>query len=589
MSNLKKFKVALAQTHVRVGVDELSLEKNTSAIFDFYEDSVAQDCDLLLAPELSIAGYSPQDLMRRRDVQEDVYRAQSALVKRVKKLKAKTSIVFGNFSTIGNYADENKEITSDDFSTHNSLKIGYSTLINYALLYNPVKNVSYRAIKKHLPSWGVFDEARWFASSKKHTLPMDVNGVKVGLCVCRDIWIESTTRNLVENGAEIIVVPNASPYANGRHKERIAVVSSYAKKYKIPIIYVNMVSACDEVVFDGGSFAVNANGEVILQLERFQEQVAFVEIDIDSDDKPSIPSSEQEIAFAEEKVDLSFSNDGETFDVDETYSACLLGLRDFINGVTKDKGHVVIGLSGGIDSALVATMAVDAFGADRVHGVLMPSKFTSDDSNLLAVKLAENLGISHETISIEQMHYSAIEVFDLESKESIVGENVQSRLRGMTLMMLSNSRGWLPLATGNKSEFAVGYCTLYGDTVGAFSPIKDVYKTQVFELCKYRNTIENVIPQEIIDRPPTAELREGQKDSDSLPVYEILDPILSAYIQDEKSIEEIISDGFDENDVRRVIALVNGAEFKRKQAPLGTRLMRHNFGMGRRIPIVSNS
>lgn len=588
MNNPKTFKVALAQTHVVVGVDETKLDKNTSAILDFYGQGAKENCDLVLTPELCIAGYSPQDLMRRRDVQENVFNAQTKLLNEVKKLEANASLVFGNFSTIGNYANENKEITSDDFSTHNSLKISYSTLINYGYLFNPVTNISYRAIKKQLPSWGVFDEARWFASAKKHTLPIDVNGVKVGVCVCRDIWIESTTRDLVQNGAQIIVVPNASPYANGRHQERIAVVSAYAKKYNIPIFYVNMVSACDEVVFDGGSFAVDSNGEVLLQLDRFEAQVGFVEVQINDENAPCIPESEKEVVFAEEKVDLSFSNAGETFEVGETYSACILGLREYINGVTNGSGHVVIGLSGGIDSALVATMAVDAFGSDRVHGILMPSKFTSDDSNNLAVKLANNLGISHETISIEKLHLSANDVFDLENKESVVSENVQSRLRGITLMMLSNSKGWLPLATGNKSEFAVGYCTLYGDTVGAFSPIKDVYKTQVFELCNYRNKKSKVIPQEIIDRPPTAELREDQKDSDSLPVYEILDPILSAYIQDEKSIEEIIAEGFEKVDVERIVALVNKAEFKRKQAPLGTRLMRHNFGLGRRIPICAH-
>ena len=592
MNSIKKFKVAIAQIAVDNGVDDNSIEKNRNRLVGSYKLGNEQGCDIVLAPELCVSGYAIGDLMNRKDVQQISIEAEQLLLDQIKDSQSNnnTALIFGNFSTIKQLNKMSSSTTCENFESLNALQLNDNFLSNYARIFQPgeVRGEVAYAFKKYLPNWSVFDEVRWFASGKNITEPVDINGVMVGVCVCRDIWIESTTRELVKNGAQIIVVPNASPYANGRHGERIKVVGAYAKKYNIPIVYVNMHSASDEIIFDGGAFAVDNTGQVLIEMKRFQDDFQIVEVDLSS--KPVIPDE----TMANEEVDISSKNVDKKFVIDEGYSACVMGLKEYINTISDSKAGVVIGLSGGIDSALVATLAVDAFGSERVHGVLMPSKHTSNESTILAENLAKNLGISYETISIEQLHDCASQVFELEDKESVVSENVQSRLRGLILMMLSNSRGWLPLATGNKSEISVGYYTLYGDSVGAFAPIKDVYKTQVFELCKYRNNstdykIMNPIPQQIIDRPPTAELREGQYDSDSLPVYEVLDAILIAYIDHEKSIDEIAKMGYLKTEVERIVKLVNSMEFKRKQSPIGTRLTRHNFGSGRRIPISTRS
>ncbi|MEI2833766.1 MAG: NAD+ synthase [Acidimicrobiia bacterium] len=585
MTNTKTIKIALAQTHVQVGIDESTINHNVNQLVDCYKSGNEQGCDLVIGPELSLTGYSLCDLMNRNDVQSLVSSAEVDLIEQVEIIKSAndTGLIFGNYSSFGDYKLVTDKILLSDYESLSGKVVDESLLLNYVTIVGLSESIPIsRVVKKYLPNESVFDETRWFGRAIESSEPILVNGIRVGICICHDIWIEDTTRDLVNKGAQIIVVSNASPFVHGKEADRHSTIGGFAKKYNIPIVYVNMVSACDEVVFDGGSFSVDKNGDIITQLKYFEADMAISEIEIDPSDPPIIPSGKIALTASTEHLHC--------FDAGNAYDACVYGLNQFINAISNNSGHVVIGLSGGIDSALVATMAVDALGADRVHGVLIPSKFTSDDSNIFAEKFAKNIGISYETLSIEKMYIAASDTFGLDNLESIVSENVQSRMRGLTLMMYSNSRGWLPLATGNKSELAVGYCTLYGDTVGAYAPIKDLYKTEVFKVSNYRNSVDeynlaNPIPNEIIDREPTAELRPNQKDTDSLPSYETLDTILVSYIEHTKSIEEIIAMGHNEVNVNRIVKLIKNSEFKRKQSPVGTRLTHYNFGLGRRIPI----
>ena len=459
-------------------------------------------------------------------------------------------------------------------------------MANGALVIDPKTKLSREIFKIHLPNWGVFDEVRVFAHATQVAPTFEIAGVKCGLVICRDIWIESSVADLANMGARVIFVPNASPYANSRSLERTKIIQAYAKKYGVAIVYINMIEGCDELVFDGGSYVVDSSGDLIDECKRFEE--CFIAVDLETQDGPNLETNSQ----PEENVDLSGFIGHDVFDPEEVYRAILLGTTEFINSIGPDV-KVCIGLSGGVDSALVATIAVDALGADRVYGVLLPSKFTSEESNSYAIELAKNLGITHETISIEKLHETATQEFGIDALESIVSENVQSRLRGLTLMMISNSRGHLVLSPGNKSEAAVGYSTLYGDTVGAWAPIKDVYKTQVYKICEWRNMsnefeAKEAIPESIISRAPTAELRSNQTDEESLYPYDLLDGVLELFIDHEFSASSIVEMGFDPVAVERIIGLVKSSEFKRKQSPIGPRLTRKNFGRGRRIPISAH-
>lgn len=578
-------RIALAQIHLRVGVDTKTLNYNISQMRNAYERACDESCDVVVFPELALTGYSPEDLLLRFDVQQAFSQAGDQFRDEILNRESGPVIIFGaprmvNPDDDGNFPQE--------LESRSTLDISGPALANAAIVVDPVNSTSREIYKSHLPNWGVFDEARWFASARCLADPIEISGVVSGVAICRDIWKESTVAGLVKAGARVIYVPNASPYANSRISERIRSLRFNAQKYGVPIVYVNMIEGCDEAVFDGGSFIVNANGDLVAQTMRFEEDFIAIDLEI-SEEKPmkNIDNS-----LVEGLIDLSASLGHDIFDPHETYRAIVLGTREFINSISPDV-KVVIGLSGGIDSALVATVAVDALGASRVHGVLLPSKYTSDRSNADAELLAKSLGIGCETISIEKMHEVASIEFSLDSLPSIVSENIQSRLRGLSLMKLSNSQGYLVLATSNKSESAVGYCTLYGDTVGAYSPIKDVYKTQVYELCSWRNMTELFevhapIPDSIIDREPTAELRENQTDESSLYPYEVLDGILERFIDHDLSIEAIVADGFDQEIVEHVVSLVKASEFKRKQTPIGPRLTRKNFGKGRRVPISAH-
>lgn len=577
-------RIGLAQLHLRVGVDDATLDLNRAAIVASFEESKRHKCDVVLAPELALCGYSPEDLLLRFDVQHTLTSACNALTQGILDTSSADDpvLVFGAPRVVKS-TDDN--VFPQGLESRTTLDLGTTALANAAVVVQPREKITSEIYKMNLPNWGVFDEPRIFATATRPGQLINISGVQVGVVVCRDIWRESTIAELVAMGAQCVLVPNASPYANARYEERTHLLMQYATKYCVPIAYVNMIEGCDEVVFDGGSFVISHDGKIIAETKRFV--AGFVSVDVEIPDKTVMDTSREETIF-----DLSSSLMHDDFEPSETYQAVVLATREFLNATTNGNSEVVIGLSGGIDSALVASIAVDAIGAKHVHGVAMPSRFTSTESNDDAQRLAKNLGISFDLMSIEKMHMAATEEYGLDDLDGVVNENVQARLRGLTLNTMSNARGWLILATSNKSESAVGYCTLYGDTVGAYAPIKDVYKTQVYALANWRNTtdiyeIKNPIPASSIRRAPTAELREDQRDDDSLPSYDILDSIAKSFIDYDMNVDDIIAQGYDDEIVNHVVTLIKDTEFKRKQTPVGPRLTRKNFGKGRRIPIIA--
>jgi NAD+ synthase (glutamine-hydrolysing) len=422
-----------------------------------------------------------------------------------------------------------------------------------------------------LPNYSVFDEKRYFTAGNSPCIVETGKG-KIGVTICEDIWQDGPVTQAVQAGAELILNLNASPYHVDKQDERLEMVAEQARLNSVPVVYVNMVGGQDELVFDGGSFAVDASGTCVLQAPVFSEDLSLIEITRSDEGLQPVPSVLES--------DLPR--------IENIYRALVLGVRDYAlkNGF---KG-AVIGLSGGIDSALTLAIASDALGAENVEAVLMPSRYTQSMSIEDAREQAEVLGVHHQTITIEPMFTAFIDSL----KETFAAapvdateENIQARCRGIILMAISNKQGRIVLTTGNKSEMAVGYATLYGDMAGGYAVIKDVPKMLVYELANWRNSQSQVIPQRVIDRPPSAELADDQKDEDSLPAYEILDPILEMYVEKELGIEEIIASGFDRDTVRKVLRLVDLNEYKRKQAAPGVRISKIAFGRDRRYPITS--
>jgi NAD+ synthase (glutamine-hydrolysing) len=426
--------------------------------------------------------------------------------------------------------------------------------------------------KQFLPNYAVFDEKRYFQAGSKPQV-ITLKGVKLGLLICEDVWEELPAQRARAAGAELVIALNASPYAAAKHAERVQELKDNVVQLGMPVVYVNLVGGQDELVFDGMSFCLNGDGSATPVLAPFAESLALVQY---------APASKQ---F--QLVDASqFTAPPQA--TAEIYAACVLGLKDYVE---KNRfPGVLLGLSGGIDSALTLAMAVDALGAARVHAVMMPFTYTSELSKIEAAAQAELLGVRYSVLPIEDAVGAFLTQLKPEFGErptDITEENLQSRCRGVLLMALSNKFGSMVMATGNKSEMAVGYATLYGDMCGGFAPLKDLYKTEVYRLCTYRNSVSPAIPQAVIDRPPSAELAPGQVDQDSLPPYPELDAILQRYIEQDRSVESIIDDGFDEATVKRVIRLLLRAEYKRRQAPPGTRITRRAFGRDRRYPITS--
>lgn len=531
------------------------------------ESAKAQDVDVILFPEMIVTGYPVEDLALR-----PAFRAASKdAVKNLASELAESGM--GKMLVALGYLDE-----------------VHGAPVN-ALAILSQGEVKARYIKRHLPNYGVFDEFRNFVPGTG-TLVVRFNGVDIGVAICEDIWRdEGPMQELATRTPGLVLVPNGSPYERSKDDLRLELVQKRARQIGAPILYTNMFGGQDDLVFDGDSMVVKENGELIARSPQFKEDLLIVDLDLSQgSSKPDIEITTRK-TVGESRTPVSSGNHGIAPSLEEEaeiWSALVLGLRDYVakNGFES----VVLGLSGGIDSAVVATIAVDALGKERVFGVSLPSKFSSGHSKSDAAELAKNLGIDFRTIEIEPVVSGFLAATKL---EGLAEENIQARVRGSLLMGLSNQEGHLVLATGNKSELAAGYSTLYGDAVGGFAPIKDVFKVDVWRLAKWRNQrakslgqIEP-IPVSSIEKEPSAELRPGQKDSDSLPEYELLDQILELYIDKGGDASAIISAGFDPKLVDRVILLVDRAEYKRRQYPPGPKVTRIAFGKDRRLPMTS--
>jgi len=499
--------------------------------------------DVILFTEMFITGYPPEDLILRDDLLAAV---ETALLE-LSKISPETHIVMGYPKKIGQNIYNSAGVLH-----HNEVVLEYH--------------------KQELPNYEVFDEKRYFSPGKGPGI-FEIGDHKLALTVCEDIWHTKAVRQASRRGADLILNLNASPFHLNKLNERKEMISSHSQKYKLPIVYINQVGGQDELVFDGTSMVMDKNGQQAVQLKKFESESRIVKFKKSKGSGLDILDSDK----------LQEENE-----LEDVYNALVLGAKDYIekNGFP----GVLIGSSGGIDSALTATIATDAIGPNKVKTYMMPFKFTSDISVHDAEELAKNLKIEHHVLPIKDIYnsfYSTLEEEFTNKEPDITEENLQSRCRGVLLMGLSNKSGDLVLTTGNKSETAVGYSTLYGDTAGGFAVLKDVPKTLVYRLADYRNTLSKAIPQRIIDRPPTAELSEDQKDSDSLPDYDVLDRIIEMYVEQDESKETIIEQGFNEQTVERVIKLIDFSEYKRRQAPLGVKITPRGFGKDRRYPITN--
>jgi len=567
---MARLRVALAQVNPVVG----DLDGNAALATGAIGTAVAAGCDVVVLPELVITGYPPEDLLLRPDVVAGARRALQS----VAAATAGTSCV----AVVGCIDGE------------------VGALANAAAVCaeGRVRGM-YR--KRRLPNYSVFDEQRYFQVGEEPLMLWEVAGVAMGVTVCEDAWVDDgPIAQLGAGGAELIVNLNASPFHTGKVLEREHTMARRTREAGCPLVYVNMVGGQDELVFDGASMVVDTSGDVVHRVASFVEEVSVVDIEVATGPAgtATLPVVELGLGSARSAtvVPDAFVPRAAPLlaEVEEVYQALVTGTRDYVrkNGFS----DVVVALSGGIDSTLVATIAVDALGAGRVHGVAMPSRYSSGHSLDDANDLAQRLGIDMRTVPIEPAHM-AFEAMLAESFEGrqlgLTAENLQSRIRAVALMALSNEFGWLVLSTSNKSESAVGYSTLYGDSVGALAVIKDVPKLLVYRLCRYRNDLAASqgavppIPVSVLDKPPSAELRPDQRDDQSLPPYEVLDPLLEAYVERDTPVSQLVADGHDPALVARIVGLVDAAEYKRRQTPPGLRVTTKAFGRDRRLPITN--
>ena len=560
--NKKTIRIAGAQKSFPVG----AIQKNKQTILDCFEAAEEKEADILIFPELALTGYPPEDLLLR----ESFVGKNFAVLEELAEFSSSTSGVVG-------FVDRNLD---DNHTDKQKRDIANAAAI---IQNGDVKGIYHKCF---LPNYSVFDEARYFAKGNNPGNVFWYEDIGIGISICEDIWIEDgPSSQQVENGASLIININASPYDQNKSDLRKELVVNQAKKLGVPIIYLNMVGGQDELVFDGGSFVVDGKGEILYQAQQFEEEIFYIELDLEVKEQPKGPRLE----IRQKGSELNPLQSAQLLSKNESlYSALKLGLFDYVSKNNFEK--VLVGLSGGIDSALTATIAVDALGSNNVVGVALPSKYNTEESLVDARLLAENLDIEFKVIEIEEI----VNIFRNTLKESvndelgpITDENIQSRVRGNILMALSNQTGAMVVSTGNKSEMAVGYSTLYGDLAGGFALLKDLYKTEVYNLANFRNSISRVIPQNTIDKEPSAELRPNQFDKDSLPEYELLDEILRMYIEEDSSSEKIISKGIDENIVYDVLSKVDRNEYKRKQVAPGVKLTEKAFGKDRRMPITN--
>ena len=549
-----KLRIALAQVNPTVG----DLAANAEMVRQNVATAQSAGAHIVVFPEMVLTGYPVEDLALRPSFQSA---SQKAIAELAKELTGEIVAIVGYLDQVNGSPQNMVAVIS-----------GGAIQARYA--------------KCHLPNYGVFDEFRNFVPGDK-TLVVRIHGVDVGIAICEDLWIDGgITAQLAERKPGLLIVPNGSPYERAKDDVRLALVTRRARQAAAPLVYVNMTGGQDDLVFDGDSIVVNSEGAVIARAPQFEDGVAIVDLDVATKTStPDVVISETEVTIDRALIPgIAVRLD----DREEIWQALVIGLRDYVekNGFRS----VVLGLSGGIDSAVVAAIAIDALGAKRVNGVAMPSKYSSDHSITDAQALAKATGIHFRTVPIAPMVEAYMNNLVL---KGLAEENLQARVRGTTLMGISNQEGHLVLATGNKSELAVGYSTLYGDAVGGFAPIKDIYKTDVWALARWRNQVARSrdevepIPVNSIEKEPSAELRPDQKDSDSLPDYLLLDRVLTAYVDDDQGSEALIAAGFDEALVRRVIAMVDKAEYKRRQYPPGTKVSKRAFGKDRRLPMTS--
>lgn len=546
-------RVAGAQINLRVG----DLEYNEARIAEAMEWAEAERARLLLLPELAVCGYPPEDLVLRSAFLEANREAVDRLARRA-----------GETATVVGFAEPLPPSAAAHRGAPDAVE---RRAANAAALLRRGRTVGvYRKVM--LPNYGVFDEDRHFAPGSAPDAVWEIGGVKVGVSICEDIWVEDgPPARQAAAGAQLLVNINGSPYQIGKPAQRMGHVRRQAERSGLPVVYLNLVGGQDELVFDGASLAVGGDGRLLYRAPSFAEERFTVDVPIGGGESREAPGSAPQLETNE-----------------EIYQALTLGFGDYVrkNGFEK----VIVGLSGGIDSALTATVAADALGPEAVRGVTMPSRFSSPGSVGDSRELARRLGIRLDEIPIADLfatYQTTLEEVFAGTEFGVAEENLQSRIRGALLMALSNKYGEMVAATGNKSEMAVGYATLYGDLAGGFAVLKDVFKTKVYELARWRNRRGEAIPEAILSKPPSAELRPGQLDTDSLPPYEVLDPILAAYIEEDRSVGDIAAAGADRELAQRVAGLVDRNEYKRRQAPPGVKITAKAFGRDRRLPITN--
>lgn len=539
-------KIALAQINSKIA----DLKGNTKKILHYYQKAKSQNADIVIFPELALTGYPPLDLLENSDFIDKELSYLKSIAKEIESL----ACVLG-------YVDINENLKG-------------KKLKNSAAFIHKRKIIKIN--KSLLPTYDIFDEARYFEPSLKNN-PIVYKGEKIGITICEDIWADTELlpdrflykfnplENLIRKGVKTIINISASPFEKNKNYKKIKILSEIAKKNKIRIIYVNSVGANDELIFDGRSFILDEKGKINILMKDFEED--FYVFDTEKDISKFTLKKDQEI--------------------EEIYKAIICGIRDYFEKQNFSKA--IIGLSGGIDSAVVACLAVKAIGNENVLGVMMPSRYTSEESINSVNELAQNLKIKILNLPIDEIYKSYLKTLSLNYKEiDITLQNIQSRIRGNLLMALSNKTGGLVLVTGNKSEISMGYCTLYGDTAGAIAPIGDVLKTDVYKIAEFINKEQKIIPEFIIKRAPTAELKPGQKDQDDLPPYEILDEIIKMYIEENIPISKISKKFKDKNYVTSIIKRIEKNEYKRKQLPMCFKISAKSFGSGRKMPIVKD-
>jgi NAD+ synthase (glutamine-hydrolysing) len=560
VSQSGQIRVALAQINPTVG----DLKKNADLISKHAFDAANAGAVIVVYPEMILTGYPVEDLANRESFRAASIAAVNELAVRI------NNEGNGDLTLLVGYLGQ-----SDAGKPQNCV----------AVIYRGEIVATY--IKHHLPNYGVFDEYRNFTPGA-HSLVIRVCGVDIGLAICEDIWQSGgPVAELAKRNIGLLLVPNGSPYEVNKNDARLSLVKQRALEVGAPLAYVNMTGAQDDLVFDGDTIVVSGSGDLIARAPQFEDGLMIIDLDVKlaSSDPDLIISAAPNLKY--KKIVPGVAR--RLGDLEQIWQGLVIGLRDYV--LKNNFKSVVLGISGGIDSALVAALAADAIGADKVHGIAMPSKYSSEHSLSDAKELASNIGLNYRIIEITPMVANLIENLRV---DGLAEENLQARVRGLTLMALSNQEGHLVLATGNKSELAVGYSTLYGDAVGGFAPIKDLYKTQVWQLATWRNELAMLqgqtppIPESSIKKEPSAELAPNQKDSDSLPEYKLLDQILSIYIDEDGGRPAALAAGFDPLLVDKVVGLVDRAEYKRRQYPPGTKISSRAFGKDRRLPITSH-